>query len=188
MKKECEYALLQCSMGAVFRLSRWAEGRSHSLPGTAIPINGSQQMRVRIPAADDARVLRSTCPLGRRGRRECRVKASPMARLQKKMQAAGTTGSADQPAFPARWFSRLYVISSGTGLFAPVARVLNEEHSEAWHQHRDARTTRLHVRIMLFVGVIRSRCNTVRPLRPRPAHRDDRAYAPLVEAGCRHHP
>ncbi|WP_315739788.1 hypothetical protein [Bradyrhizobium sp. SZCCHNR1093] len=37
-----------------------------------------------------------------RGRRECRVKASPMARLLKKMQAAGTTGSADQPAFPAR--------------------------------------------------------------------------------------
>ena len=37
-----------------------------------------------------------------RGRRECRVKASPMARLRKKMQAAGTTGSAEHPAFPAR--------------------------------------------------------------------------------------
>jgi hypothetical protein len=30
--------------------------------------------------------------------------ASPMARLQQKMQAAVTTGKADQPAFPAQWF------------------------------------------------------------------------------------
>jgi hypothetical protein len=35
-------------------------------------------------------VPRKSC----RGRRECRVKASPMARLRKKMQAAGTTGAA----------------------------------------------------------------------------------------------
>jgi len=27
-----------------------------------------------------------------------------MARLQKEKQAAVTTGAADQPAFPARWF------------------------------------------------------------------------------------
>ncbi len=83
---------------------------------------------------------------------------------------------------------RLYVLSPGTGLFAPVTCVLNEEHREAWHQHRDARTTRLHVRMLLFVGAIRSRCNAMRPPHPRPAYRDDRAYAPLVEAGCRHHP
>jgi hypothetical protein len=31
------------------------------------------------------------------------VKASPMARLQKKTQAAVTTGLAEHPAFPARW-------------------------------------------------------------------------------------
>src|SRR4051795_9118670 len=41
----------------------------------------------------------------RRGRGECRVKASPMARLQQETQAAVTTGSADQPAFPARWLT-----------------------------------------------------------------------------------
>jgi len=29
--------------------------------------------------------------------------ALPMARLQQKKQAAVTTGSADHPAFPARW-------------------------------------------------------------------------------------
>ncbi|CCE11612.1 hypothetical protein BRAS3843_740022 [Bradyrhizobium sp. STM 3843] len=38
-----------------------------------------------------------------RGRRECRVKASPMARLHQRKQAAVTTGAADHPAFPARW-------------------------------------------------------------------------------------
>ena len=64
----------------------------------------------------------------------------PMARLQQKTQAAGTTGSAEHPAFPARWAYSLYVISPGTGLIAPVAC----EHvaSQTWHQHRDARTTR----------------------------------------------
>jgi hypothetical protein len=38
------------------------------------------------------------------GAGKCRVLAAPMARLQNKKQAAVTTGSADQPAFPARWF------------------------------------------------------------------------------------
>jgi hypothetical protein len=38
-----------------------------------------------------------------------------------KKQAAVTTGSAEHPAFPARWAYGLYVISPGTGLIAPVA-------------------------------------------------------------------
>ena len=51
-----------------------------------------------------------------RGRRECRVKTSPMARLRTRMQAAGTTGKADHPAFPARRSSRLYAVSWCAGL------------------------------------------------------------------------
>ncbi len=43
-----------------------------------------------------------------------------MARLQKKMQAAVTTGAAEHPAFPARWAYDLYVLSPGTGSFVPV--------------------------------------------------------------------
>jgi hypothetical protein len=35
-----------------------------------------------------------------RGRRECRVMASPMARLQQKMQAAVTTGKAGSTGIP----------------------------------------------------------------------------------------
>jgi hypothetical protein len=46
----------------------------------------------------------SVVPLEIGGRRECRVMASPMARLQQKKQAAVTTGSAGSPpAFPAQW-------------------------------------------------------------------------------------
>jgi len=42
-----------------------------------------------------ARVMNRTCPpVEKRGHRECRVMASPMARLQQKKQAAVTTGSA----------------------------------------------------------------------------------------------
>ena len=59
-------------------------------------------------------------PSEQRGRRECRALASPMARPQQKKRAAVTTGLAEHPAFPARWAYDLYVISPGTGLFAPV--------------------------------------------------------------------
>ncbi|WP_315724686.1 MULTISPECIES: hypothetical protein [unclassified Bradyrhizobium] len=45
-----------------------------------------------------------------------------MARLQQEKQAAVTTGSAEHPAFPARWAYDLYVISLGIGVLAPIAR------------------------------------------------------------------
>jgi hypothetical protein len=45
-----------------------------------------------------------------------------MARLQNKKQAAVTTGTAEQPAFPARCLNDLYVSSPGTGCLAPVIR------------------------------------------------------------------
>jgi hypothetical protein len=60
--------------------------------------------------------------LEKRGRREGRELASPMARLQQRTQAAGTTGSAqDIPTFPARWCYDLYALFPGTGCLAPVA-------------------------------------------------------------------
>src|SRR3954453_5919194 len=34
----------------------------------------------------------------------------------------------DIPALPARWFSRLYVLSLGTGCLAPIASVTHEHH------------------------------------------------------------
>ncbi|CCD88975.1 protein of unknown function [Bradyrhizobium sp. ORS 285] len=50
------------------------------------------------------RALTVIPPSPMRGRREGRVQAAPMARLQKTKQAAVTTGLAEQPAFPARRF------------------------------------------------------------------------------------
>ncbi len=53
----------------------------------------------------------------------------------------------------------------------------------AGHQHRDARTTRLHVRDLPFVRVRHARCGSSAATAPRLASRDDRAYAPRIEAG-----
>src|SRR5215467_5819973 len=59
----------------------------------------------------------------RRGRREGRVQAAPMARQQQKKLAAVTTGLAEHPAFPARWCYGLYRALPGEpGFLAPVAR------------------------------------------------------------------
>ncbi len=75
-------------------------------------------MTVTVSRRECARAIEVET-LKRRGRRECRVKASPMARLQQEKQAAVTTGSAEHPAFPARQFDGLYVLSPGTGLSCP---------------------------------------------------------------------
>src|SRR3954464_12826143 len=58
----------------------------------------------------------------RRGRRECRALASPMARLQKKSRRQSPQVQPNIPAFPARWFYGVYVIFPGTGCLAPVGR------------------------------------------------------------------
>ena len=54
------------------------------------------------------------------------------------------------PAFPARWCYDLYALFPGNGCLAPVAA---DSSSAAWHQHRDARTTRLPRR----TGIVRPR-------------------------------
>jgi hypothetical protein len=45
-----------------------------------------------FPRRKSVRVMPPSCPSEDRGHRECRVMASPMARLQQKKQAAVTTG------------------------------------------------------------------------------------------------
>jgi hypothetical protein len=73
-----------------------------------------------FPRRVRARVLRKNRPSkNRRGRRECRVMASPMARLQQKTQAAVTTGLAGQPAFPAQWVTAYTRSPRGAGLSCP---------------------------------------------------------------------
>ena len=115
-----------------------------------------------------------------RGRRECRVKASPMARLQQRKQAAVTTGQAEHPAFPARWAYELYVISPGTGSFVPVSRqrgmrVALGASTGAPGPHDFA--------VRNSISRRATAPDKPRPPHPRPTYRDDRAYAPSLEAG-----
>jgi hypothetical protein len=52
--------------------------------------------------------------------------------------------------------------------------MMPEHHRETWHQHRDARTTRFHVRIMPFVREAKTRCGTLRPSHSVANVHDDR--------------
>jgi hypothetical protein len=52
------------------------------------------------------------------GRRECRMLAAPMARLQQEKQAAVTTGKAGTTGIPCATVYGLYVISPVSGLLS----------------------------------------------------------------------
>jgi len=75
-------------------------------------------------------------------RREGQVPIAPMVRVQQK--ARGRTTGTSRTSRPSlrEWLYGLYVLSPGTGVLAPVARVLIKKQSQAWPQHREARTTR----------------------------------------------
>jgi hypothetical protein len=97
-------------------------------PGTPLPVHDTEvhTSSHSLDASSHSRgafaseLLTFDHPLGRRGRRECRVKASPMARLQKEKQAAVTTGSARSSGIPCAMGYGLYALSLGTGLIAPT--------------------------------------------------------------------
>src|SRR6516225_7534082 len=63
-----------------------------------------------------------------RGRRECRVRAAPMVRVQAKKHAAEPQVQPEQPAFPARWCYGLYVISSVNRAFLPPSSADRSAH------------------------------------------------------------
>jgi hypothetical protein len=79
-------------------------------------------MCVRILAAPIApELFKRTTLLQNRGRRECRVKALPMARQQTKKLAAVTTGSAKSSGIPCAMVLTLMARSPrGPGFLAPV--------------------------------------------------------------------
>src|SRR5580700_8217606 len=72
-----------------------------------------------FPRRQSARVMHELALDENRGRRECRVTTSPMARLQKKSRRQSPQVGPDQPAFPARWFYGLYVLFSVTIAWLP---------------------------------------------------------------------
>ena len=97
-----------------------------------------------IPRRSLARVLPVGSSLHGRGRRECRALAAPMARLRKKMQAAGTTGQPRHPGIPCAMALRLTSRSPQGPAFLPLSSARRLKHrSPTWPQHREARTTRL---------------------------------------------
>jgi len=110
--------------------------------------------------------------LAKRGRRECRVKASPMARLQKKSRRRHHRFSRSS-GIPCAMFDGLYVISSGTGLIAPVICATRERHRELSASTGAPGPHDFTVRIGMFVGANESRCNPTRPPHPAPDVRDD---------------
>jgi hypothetical protein len=69
---------------------------------------GDERAQLRILAARRAPELLRRSPSKIRGRRECRVMTSPMARLQQKKQAAVTTGSAGSTGIPCAMVYGLY--------------------------------------------------------------------------------
>jgi hypothetical protein len=113
-----------------------------------------------------------------RGRREGRVFATPMARLQTKSRRQSPQVWPQHPAFPARWCYGLYVISLVRRAFWPPSPARCEKH---------------HRQLGISVGMpgphdftVRGNCArrapSPRPSHPTPNVRDD-AYAPLTEAG-----
>ncbi len=96
----------------------------------------------------------------------------------KKKQAAVTTGSAETTGIPRATVLTLISCSPRcTGLFGHRSRTRIIAPS-TWHQRRDARTTRLHVR------QARVRLTPAqRPSHPRPTCRDDRAQRPSARGG-----
>ena len=123
-----------------------------------------------------------------RGRRECRVKASPMARLQQRKQAAVTTGSARSSGIPCAMVLTLIRALPGDRLDCPRLRQRAKARC-AGRQHRGARTTRLHVRVeVVRRHDLRSRCNPIRPSHPASRVVTIARNAPLGEAGWEHDP
>jgi hypothetical protein len=112
-----------------------------------------------------------------RGRRECRVRASPIARQQTKKLAAVTTGSAGSSGIPCAMVLTLIARSPrGPGFLAPV--VARSSHA-TWPQRREARTTRLRRPHRDQSSAQSLRADPMRPSHPAFNVRDDRE-APLV--------
>jgi hypothetical protein len=88
----------------------------------------------------------------------------------KRMHAAVTTGSADHPAFPARWFTAYTRSPRGPACLPPY---VHDAFASARHQHRDARTPRLR-----RPSQARSSHAPSTSTAPRPHARDDRPKRP----------
>ncbi|MGY4304785.1 hypothetical protein ACVIJ6_002028 [Bradyrhizobium sp. USDA 4369] len=105
-----------------------------------------EAIRIRAPSSPPricARVVLNSSPSTNRGRGEGRALAAPVARLRKRMQAAGTTGLAGhaRPS-PRDGFNGCFAFSLvHRACWPPCARCAHTH--RAGYQHRDIRTARL---------------------------------------------
>ena len=147
-----------CSWRAVSTTPRRTPHDSHHRPRDA----------PRVRALPDSRTLPKF-----EGAGKARCRLTPAARLRKKMQAAGTTGSAGATRPSLRDGFHAY------GALSSVRRLSGHRHRRGssppiWHQHRDAGTTRFHVRIAIVRRRDLSRCDPTQPSHHRPTFRNDR--------------
>jgi len=114
-----------------------------------------------------------------RGRRESRVHAAPAvscAKMHIKKRTRAYRFSGGNPAFPAQWFYGLFRALPGeTGLVCHRRPRDAKHHRELDTSHWGVRTTRLR-----RPRWPRSSVAATASIAPRPAFRDDCAYAPLV--------
>jgi hypothetical protein len=132
-----------------------------------------------FPQRDSAQGLHYHVPPEFRGRRECRVQAAPMARLQRKKQAAVTTGSAGTTGIPCAMVLRL--IRDLPGVRASLATVVSREAPAKLDPSvggSGPHDFAVRVRAARLAAPIR-------PPLPAANVRGDCAYAPLTAAGWR---
>jgi hypothetical protein len=158
----------------------------HGLPGTTA-VGGAdsrlkqQATRGNVLAARDARGMHGPCPSTKsRGRRECRVKASPMARLQKKNAGGRYHRCCRSTGIPcAMVLTLIRSLPGAPGCLATMIR--------AARQRRRERNTSIGVsgrcdfasaRDPFVRTLSRACCEPSRPPHPRLACRDDRAQRP----------
>jgi hypothetical protein len=136
---------------------------------------------VRHHAASSRRLTPELCsilvPSKDEGAGKAGCRTAPMARQQQKKLAAVTTGSAEHPAFPARWFTAYSALSSGTGLSCPRRRAIISRDLASASGGQDH--TPSPSASASFVRVHEARATPTRPSHPALNVRDDRE-APLV--------
>ncbi len=128
-----------------------------------------------MPPRSRGRVGPSSAAVGVLVRREGAGKAGcwshPRSACSKKARGR-TTGTAEHPAFPARWLYGLYAISPGTGCLAPVARCARHERRDLDASIGAPGPRDFAVRSSSVVA--QKRLTKPRPPHPRLTCRDDR--------------
>ena len=160
------------------RAQRSNPGANKSLDcfGARAPRNDVAKTYVRLPAAHRARVLQTETLRNREGAGKTGRWPRPWPACNKESRRQSPQVWPKLPAFPARWFDGLYVLSPGTGFLAPVVKRNAQASSPnlAPAPGRQDHTTSPSTPIAL---VERSR-----HVHRSPLHVRDDAYAPVVGA------